>query len=439
MGNGREQIQRRQLPSRRICLFLLGAAESLSGCGILQPVDMPNTSLLVPMTAGTKSQDGTPHNDCPDFAAGLDQIICAADQRRLELQSQAAQVTNNKANFNALTWPLIGGAIYYQALNSEHRLLLPAAIATGLYGFFNSGIPGRDTIHRDAARGLACAIVEANGDAYLRTQYEKNPDGQPVALQPALENLDKKIAIASLKWTKFSDEHLNHGKSERRKPQDSIDRLLDWKDSRAAKGFGNNTRQALEKHVQDRLADVIRILKDGEQIEQSIATRAAWLSGAWVAVEQRREAQLAKNGEALRDPLEEAKKVVQAYASLTNLAIAQGKEGSAQKDSGAPAHPGILPLPPELKTGLNAASKQELRVFQHFWETDLRQAITDVRYWLNNHNSRLEKVKQTKLALGCPAEVAIVVASPPRGIDSGRAQTPVTPNISPLPSANNSR
>jgi hypothetical protein len=360
--------------------------------------------------------------------------MCTVETRRLELMQQAAAVTNNTMNFNALSWPL-GSALLYQKLSHpSESMLIPAAIATGLYGFLNAGIPGRDAVNRQAAKALACGVVDAS--LYLYTTQEINgEDTDEATLLPALRRLH--VVIGD--YADAADAVL--AKLVLRKavalPSDPISRL--GRASTGGAGAGADGRARLAQEVDTRLDTARLALREGRQLAGAIRSSTGRLRGVFVATEAARESKLASAAPALRDPTVE---ITQIAAAVNKLNAQSGRRDTAPDNNGASTHRVELAAAlASLDTDSRKAwAKLQVRVAEEGGEGKrLQTAVAEVQRWVEAHQNRKPIVAEAMSALGCadilPDNASDTKALP--GKDSaGRPPTSSTPTFgTQLPSA----
>lgn len=408
---------------RRLLLPCL-LAPALPGCGILNPVDGAGQARLFGKPVPPSSAASAPAEQAAfackgsdQYEAGLGEQMCSVETRRLELMRQAAEVTNNTMNFNALSWPM-GSAVLYAKLKSpDTSLLLPAALATGLYGFLNAGIPGRDAIHRAAAKQLACGEVEAS--QYLYTKQELSNEGAgELGLLPALRRLKERL-----------DNHASAGEAllptlsnvkAVSVPSDPISRL--GKSTGGSAGPSVDGRAQLERAVEARQTQAARTLGEGRLLLGGIQGSADKLAGVAVAAEVEREAKLASSAPALRDPTAEAAKITAMVSSL----IAQ----SGRQSAGAGVSVASTTISGTALDALTPSSREKWIAFQSTEGRYLRSAVADVQRWLDIEQNRLPKVTQTLAALGC-----LPASAETRELPRNRDNSTTPPSGTPLPGA----
>lgn len=185
--------------------FAIGLVCVLCACTITQPIPEaakagyfsplpPNSAasavyLKVPL--GTNLCVAVPTlPEC--FADHLGEVIDAVDKERLAYLNKAREVSNDNATYNALMYPFGAAAVYEKLRGAPNRkLLLPAVLAAGLYGFMNSGVPDREKQYLRAAAALQCAILRQAQYLYRRGEVEVDTAGpQPPAV---LQTLDKQL------------------------------------------------------------------------------------------------------------------------------------------------------------------------------------------------------------------------------------------------------
>ena len=375
----------------------------LCSCGVMWPIDEPSPGrMFVPSPTSQAAEDASCKGS-DAFAAGLGAEICSADSLRLRWMKDSATVTNNTVNFNALLWPLGSVALYYHLKKSDGSLLLPAAVATGIYGFLNAGVPGRDAINRQAAKELACAIIDASGNLYSEDEYK--------GVTEALDDLDTKIENFEGAQGELLDGLKVQGSGGGASNPDSIEQLV----GRPSRGGNADPLPALWRYVSDRLQLARKIKANGQSLKSEISASAMRLRAQRADVEWRRRADLAKNSPDLRNPAEEQTRIAD-FIKGVQVGVATAQSGPStergkddkRKDE-AKADPSTATVPPSLLKSLKPTSRQEWRKFEKGVNHGLQRAFGKVQASLIEDALRKEWTKKTREQLGCnPLESAPV-------------------------------
>jgi hypothetical protein len=165
----------------------------LGGCAISQPVQPPvQGGIFVPETepaaqgaASAAARSGCAPDGC--YVGGLGEAICDVDQRRLQLLAMAAGLTNTKASYNAWWWPLGAVALYEKLRGAPSSSLLPpAALATGVFGYINSGHPRQADRYLGVQTGRLALVLRGSAPASRRGGGEEcqRDDGRIEPISP---------------------------------------------------------------------------------------------------------------------------------------------------------------------------------------------------------------------------------------------------------------
>lgn len=431
------QLEGRHVPEARsrirFAVLLL-----LAGCSIVDPIHLPDRerSRIFALPASSADPGGKPADPSCEgmgtFAGGLGMAICDVDERRLQLNKLGAEVINGTATYNALLWP-IGSAVLYEKLrNSNHSLLLPAAVATAAYGFISSGVSDRDRHYVLTGRRLACEIVDASVDLYKTADLTTASDTTETTdslrrpgLYTALNTLRTQIKT----FREKRDEKLSALTVERAKSGAGSKLFLDLK-----RGLGRGATDGPPKDSRQKILDATQALldqaratqKSGEEMRTRIADSGMRLRARWASVESSAQEQLSARVPAPVDPKVIGKQVID---SMNAFVTAQAKE----------AQPGInidAMFDATWLDGLDKDSRANVKEFRISTKA-LRQAIDDVQGWLDDDGARRVRVDATLTALSCKANdlavVAVPVLVPASGGAGAKPTTPLTPSVTTLP------
>lgn len=412
--------------SRKVSRLAAGLMPlALVSCGQLQPVDIPDRArLFVPVPQSSANEQAM--TECPgaeQYAAGLGQLMCTADSRRLELLKQAARVTNDVALFNSLSWP-IGSAIIYEKLRDPStRLLLPASVATALYGFFNSGIPGRDAAHRAAVLTLTCGILQYTPYLYKKVEFDgedtATSTGSP-GLQQAIESLE---TAREAFWSEGG--RVLRGLEVRPSVAGSRPDSIGQRTGQTASGGRRYTspephlRAWIERQVA--VADQYVALATDLNVEVLASGKPTGLGKVIASVESVREADIASKRPALVSPKDRGAEIATGINALI------GQSGSAA--SGRLTLIEGTPL-----QSLTKASSKDWAAFENGSAvTELSKAEVRIGRWLTGFRRAQRLSVEARQEVGCPLSAAVrQAAGAPAPSASSPAATPATPNETPL-------
>lgn len=408
-------------------------AVCVGGCGITQPIEVPATERLFVPDPYRPGATG-PCADSYLYAEGLGTEICNTDSLRLKWMEEAAQVSNNAVNFNALSWPFGSAALYYSLKVSDSTLLLPAAMAAGLYGFLNSGIPGRDAIDRKAAKALACAIVDASADLYTAEEFD--------GFRGALRRLDWAIRNVEAEQGRLVDglrvARSGPSKADPDSNPDSIRRLTGGSPERG-RGGAADPRPTLERYLADRLAWAREIWAKGQTLEWTVAGSAARLQALRAQVALERQTALAEKAPAMRNPAETQKGVAEFVKGFQEgaAALLAAQSGQTKKDAGKmgvpKADPKFPTVPSAVLRPLTSKAIQDWRDFETLRNQNLQAAVLQVRRWTDEHKLRQDQTRETGQAIGCDSPEALPVASGGSGSSGNRRRSALPENGEPPP------
>lgn len=409
---------------------------ALVSCGQLHPVDIPDQArLFVPAGAASSTITEATCPGASDYAAGLGLTMCEADSRRLALLRQAARVTNDVALFNSLSWPIGSAVIYEKIRDPSTRLLLPAAIATGLYGFFNSGIPGRDATHRAAAFSLTCAILEYTPYLYKQADFDGDATvtpPRPPGLEQAIHTLDDARQAFQLAATRAL-----RGLEVRPAMAGTRPDSIGQRTGQVASGGRKFTspEPQLRAWVSRQLAIADQFLALGGELQAGVKASAGanGLRAFMGHTEEVREADLASKRPALVSPQDRAAEIVKGFNTLTAQSGGAAL-GSLTLVEGAPLQ------------SLAKPSAQQWADFESSAAVaNLSAAEVKIARWLTEFRHAHRLSVEARQAVGCPLSAATkdaVAPTAPRASPPGtpsppasRPTTPATPGETPLPTA----
>ena len=438
----------RACSARRARHFVAGTGVAVTmslmatGCGILEPIDARNVPRLIALSppaavakagAASSVEDRTPACSEDGFAGDLKGVMCETDQRRVHLMREAGVSTNQVVDFNAVSWPVASALLYWKLKDSvKNSLLLPAAIATGAYGFLNSGIPDRDKLQRAAALELACALEDASSSLYTQKDFDsgeswstpKDIDGDESSLPR--RSLKQSLDMLSMRIQKFRlaaagvTDSLAPQPGKKSEALDSIRGSLGRHTAAPAAPSASSVKPVSD-YLTNRIAYGNEVLMDGMGLQQQILLAGTALRARNAAIDAELSSGLAAKAAPLRSPKDTSDQIT-----------------AMLKANGAPVGVSIEIQNMTVDAAPIAALKKESPWFALRKKEDpnLQRAIDDVRHWLDDQQLRRNNALLATKALGCPIET-VTDKAPVRdtsSIDAGR--TSPTPNT-PLPARAN--
>lgn len=394
---------------------------ALVACGQMRPVDIPAHRLFMPPEAAASAPLPAECAGADQYVENLGQAMCTADSRRLELLRQAARVTNDAALINSLSWPIGSAVIYEKIRDPSTSLLLPAAVATALSGFFNSGIPGRDAAHRAAASTLTCGILQYTPFLYRKAEFEG--DAGFAALVKRLSADRQAFSIkANLVLRDLQVRESVPGSS-----PDSIAQRTGQVATGGRKFTSPEPQLRAWVNRQVALADQLIALAWDLEAGVRASGRATGLRSVVAHAEAVREAELASKRPAqfsLQDRAAEISKGISVLAA----------------QSGGAALGSITVVDAPLQS-LNRASEKAWRAFETSDEVNkLSASELDVGRWLVAFRKAERLSVETRQEIGCPLSAAARQAAAPTtrttppatSAPGSPATTPATPSQTPL-------
>lgn len=407
-------LHMRLMPTRPQWALLL-----LGGCTIGQPVQLPSQGGIFmhggppwPQSAEAVASEAAARKmllaNCEPagrYAGGLGEALCDADVRRLQLLGFAAEATNTNATYNAWLWPLGSAALYEKMRGAPNsKLLLPAALAAGVFGYINAGIPDRAKRYLGGAGKLACVMVEGSAELYTSAELERPLDeGMPFTPEaaPGLDAALRTLRDEARQYNR-ARASLLAGLTLRSGPAKDTSTFVAQAAARHRGGSGGggvkDSRADIRRETQARLDLALKVLDDGRAAHARIHSSGWRLRAA--TSEADRLLQLSLSDQ-VAPPESPASATAQIMAQLNLLAAQSGVVASTVPDATDAA------LPVTLFEGLSPDSRRGLQAFQTSFGGPLYEAIHDVNAWLKDHARRRESARQAATEIGCAAAAAL--------------------------------
>jgi hypothetical protein len=431
-------------------------------CSIVQPIKLsandavfPRSALSAACAASATCRDQPPA-EVDVYVGDLGPMLWRVDQRRIELEAEAAKVTNTTTTYNALLWPLAGLAILSKLNTPSESLLGPTALAATSYGFLSSGIPQREKLYLLSSRILACAVLGSSVYRYRREEISNTfSEGRTWRelehlgyAEPTLDSARNGLAH-SMDEYRFARQRLiaslpppqaaatAHNAAERRS------RTL-----RGEGGGGGSSKGRLAgiaAHGSQQLETAQGLLNGIDGLRRRVLGEADLLRARWLRVEHGLHFELtvrAPELARLQSVLDAFKADGQPGRSPEAASASSGTGQAGAADPGV----GDWTLPPELARGLRGQQQRGPREAFDRAALAMQQAAISAQRWVRYDRGRSEAMRSVLKKQGCDADAVISLppmappaaapapapAAPAPTANPQRPTTPATPSGTPL-------